>query len=408
MTDTTVAEVAILGVVMSHPQHAAEIFARVQISDFTGPQSVIAEAVYGLRVKGEAHDPLAVVQEMTRRGSLGRAGGAAFVMRVAASAYEEPALESYVGAVVREVRLRRLAVVGARLGQQVQAGDADPHVIAAGVVEAAQGIVDAVEGDGDVTTPTLREFLDAPEAPFDWVIPGLLERGDRMILTGSEGLGKSVLFRQIAVSAAAGSHPFGRGPFAPQRVLYVDAENSVGHLRRELRALAVTARTRAGGAEDTLFLECRPEGLDLTDPADEAWLVKRVAALQPSLLLTGPLYRLHADDPNKEQPARQVARVLDRCRAVAHCAVVVEAHAGHGTGHQGERNVRPTGSSLWLRWPEFGYGMRAGDDYSPEDRRVDLVPWRGDRAVREWPRKLAAGGPWPWSQVDNFSQVRAS
>jgi RecA-family ATPase len=40
------------------------------------------------------------------------------------------------------------------------------------------------------------------------VIPGLLERRDRLMLTGEEGLGKSYLLRQIAVMAAAGLDPF--------------------------------------------------------------------------------------------------------------------------------------------------------------------------------------------------------
>jgi hypothetical protein len=42
----------------------------------------------------------------------------------------------------------------------------------------------------------------------DWLIPDLLERRDRLILTGEEGLGKSYLLRQIAIMAAAGLDPF--------------------------------------------------------------------------------------------------------------------------------------------------------------------------------------------------------
>jgi replicative DNA helicase len=66
--------------------------------------------------------------------------------------------------------------------------------------------------------------------------------------------------------------------------------------------------------------------------------------------------RLHAANPNDEEPARKVTQVLDRCRSAANCAIVTEAHAGHGYGGL-ERPIRPTGSSLWLRWPEFGYGL---------------------------------------------------
>ena len=64
--------------------------------------------------------------------------------------------------------------------------------------------------------PDLYEFLAIVDPPSDWVIPGLLERGDRLIWTGFEGLGKSVVVRQLAVCAAAGVHPFTREPDRPR------------------------------------------------------------------------------------------------------------------------------------------------------------------------------------------------
>lgn len=38
--------------------------------------------------------------------------------------------------------------------------------------------------------PDLHEFLAVVDPPTTWVVPGLLERGDRLIWTGTEGLGK--------------------------------------------------------------------------------------------------------------------------------------------------------------------------------------------------------------------------
>ena len=36
-----------------------------------------------------------------------------------------------------------------------------------------------------------------------------------------------------------------------------------------------------------------------------------------------------------------------------------------------------------MGWPEFGYGMKpVASGYA------DLVPWRGDRDSREWPRSI--------------------
>lgn len=393
------AQATILGGVMEKPAQAALVFATVRIEDFDQQYRLIAEAIHGLRLNRVVIDSLAVIDEMTRRGTIGRVGGMSEVMRVAGCGFGS--VEYSLEIVARTSRLRRLTANASRLAQDAALPEADPYAVAAAMVNSGQSVLDQIEAEGDVTTPTVREFLAVEDSPFDWVIPGLLERGDRLILTGSEGLGKSVLFRQLAVAAASGIHPFTHRPIPQQRVLYVDCENGTIQLRKALRGLATQGQLQGTDPADSLFIEARPEGLDLTRPEDEMWLVRRVSALQPSLLLTGPLYRLHAKNPNDEEPARQVARVLDRCRAAANCALVVEAHAGHGFGgHGNERPVRPTGTSLWLRWPEFGYGIRAAENYDPKNRVVDFVAWRGDRSERDWPTRLRQGGTWPWERVE--------
>jgi len=391
-----IAQATVLGGIIERPEQAGLVFATVRIEDFDQQYRLVAEAIHGLRLARTPINALSVIDELTRRGSLGQVGGTAEVHRVAGHGFGS--VEYSVEIVARYARLRSLAGVGATTAQRAQAADADPADIARATIEAAQSVLDGIESDGDVTTPTIGEFLAGVDDPYDWVIPGLLERADRLMLTGSEGLGKSVLFRQLAVSAAAGVHPFTHQPIPQQRVLYVDCENGVKNLRRAMRTLAGQGARYGIDPAASLFLEARPEGLDLTRPEDETWLVRRVAALQPAMLLIGPLYRLHAKNPNDEEPARKVAAVLDRCRAAANCALVVEAHAGHGFGTDGKRPVRPTGTSLWLRWPEFGYGLRAGDDYDPARRVVDFVPWRGDRDERDWPARLTSGGLWPWEQ----------
>ena len=392
-----------IGSVMRSPELAPHIFARVSTEDFDPPFRDMAEAIHGLRLGKKPIDALAVVDEMTRRGTIGRTGGASEVIALTgAASMGDP--EYAADVLVRRANLRRLWVATTQATTHLEKDDADPLAVARFVTEKAQAVVDRIEAEGDVTTPTLAEFLNVDDPDHDWVVPGLLERGDRFILTGSEGLGKSVLQRQIAVCAAAGIHPFNHRKVPPVRVLLVDCENGPVKLRRALRPLVHQAMRFGDDPSDRMHLEVIPAGLDLTKPEDEMWLTRTVAALQPDVLLTGPIYRLHAANPNDEEPARKVTQVLDRCRAAANCAVITEAHAGHGFG-QGERPVRPTGTSLWLRWPEFGYGLRAAGEYDPQNRVVDFVPWRGDREEREWPRRIRAGGAWPWVEDNTFTNV---
>lgn len=249
----------------------------------------------------------------------------------------------------------------------------------------------------------LWAFLDQADAPYDWIIEDLLERGDRLILTGFEGMGKSTLVRQIAVAAAAGIHPFKpdrRTNYTPAKVLFIDCENSESQSRRKLRSIAnVTKGLSRPVPEGGMRLIHRPEGVDLTRDEDAAWLVERVTAHQPDILFIGPFYRLHAGNMNDEIFARRTVAVLDAARAVNNCALITEAHAGHGEAGK-SRSVRPRGSSLLLGWPEFGYGIAPNPEEGSDERgnypKVDLSAWRGPRDERDWPRHLR------WGDVNDF------
>lgn len=255
--------------------------------------------------------------------------------------------------------------------------------------------------------PDLWEFISTEDPPYDWVIPDLIERGDRLVWTGFEGLGKSMAIRQMAVMVAAGMHPFTWKDIPPMRVLLIDCENSESQSRRKFRPLAASSIKFGHRVPDgALRLIHKPEGIDVSRPDDAAWLLERVTAHKPDLLFIGPFYRLHAGNINEESAARHTVNVLDQARTAANCAMVIEAHAGHG--EQGKnRSVRPVGSSLLLRWPEFGFGIAPAYEPEPGEpcKTVDVKPWRGARDQRDWPVRLTWGGEgeWPWKAVTRFT-----
>jgi len=260
----------------------------------------------------------------------------------------------------------------------------------------------------------LYEFLAERDENEEWVIPGLLERSDRLIWTGIEGLGKTMVTRQLAISAAAGIHPFTDILFPPRRVLFIDCENPKRKSRRRFSELEQIARFKRRAVPDGGFrIIHRPEAVDLSREEESAWLIERVTAHKPDLLVIGPLYKLHALDVNDELAARAITAVLDRARAQSDCAVIIEAHSPHGEAGRA-REVRPVGSSLFMRWPEFGYGIREAKPTAGEKstrKRVSVIAWRGPREERDWPRVLAWGREgidWPWviAQDDNDTTER--
>ncbi|MGW0245102.1 ATP-binding protein [Nocardia goodfellowii] len=251
------------------------------------------------------------------------------------------------------------------------------------------------------------------EYSYDWLVPGLLERQDRLLLTGAEGGGKTVLTRQFGVTLAAGLHPFTGhvipGNEAGFRVLVIDAENSEQQTARGYKWIIAKAqglRERQGltGEEwqKNLLVSCHPGGIDLQAPHDINQVDKALTDIAPDMLIAGPLYKLHMANPNEESPLRQIVGTIDSMRERHNVALITECHAGNGTGPNGQRDMRPIGSSLLRRWPEFGLGMsRAKTDPGiGRAKIVDLLPWRGGRDERDWPDQLCHGDYLPWKATD--------
>jgi replicative DNA helicase len=238
------------------------------------------------------------------------------------------------------------------------------------------------------------------------VLRGLLQREERLILTGGEGLGKSTFTRQLGVAAASGRQAFDDRPTsdAGVKVMVVDAENPPSLARGWWDSL-IRAVGKSGYPvpEDGLRIFFEPGGLDLGSRAGSGWLLRQVEKHAPDLIIIGPSYKLHVGNPNDERDARRVSDVLDKARLLNGSALIMESHSPHEDA-RGQRGVRPLGSTLWRRWPEFGLGLQPCDRKAEPGasmfRLCDLVAWRGPRADRAWPKKLRAGdpnhSPWPW------------
>lgn len=247
--------------------------------------------------------------------------------------------------------------------------------------------------------PTLAEVLARPDVEPDWVIPGLLSRRDRFVLTGEEGFGKTTLFRQIMICAAAGIHPFRFTRIEPVRVLVVDAENDEDQWKAETRDMARLAATHGvRSPAETVRLHALGKRLDLTKGRDLGMVHSLLDRYPADILAIGPLYKLSPGGMNDDRDASPVLAALDSLRDRSDApAMLMEAHAGHAVGEHG-RNLRPRGSSMQLGWPEFGVGL--GPDPDDDTKTVaTLRRWRGTRIrSRTLPTHLRAGGDWPWME----------
>ena len=393
------AEKDIIGAILLHPDSLRFAIEHVTGDDFADRRLGAAfNVANGYRGTGTPIDETTLAAGMTERGYKTRPVDL-FDLKAATPTHEN--IGYYAKIVADAAGKRRLESFGAR-AQQVAHSDA-PYAEIMGDVRRAWDEL-TVQAASGLTAPTLAEVLDGPD-DYDWLVPNLLERQDRLVVTGGEGAGKSYWIQQIAVLSAAGIHPTTFQQIDPIRVLIVDAENSEKQWRRRVRSLSIQA-ARYGQVDpaETVRLATVPR-LNLTDERDLAAVHRLVDEHRPDMLVIGPLYRLIPRAIQSDDDAAPLITALDGLRARG-CALVMEAHAGHAKDGTGARDLRPRGSSALMGWPEFGLGLQLIPPQDGDDgrTRAAVMRWRGDRDQRAWPNTLVRGGRWPWSD-DNPEQT---
>lgn len=384
------AEKAVLGAMLLSATAVEAVGDVLYGTEFDKPNhELIYHAIIATHLEGHRADMVTVAAHLEETGNLRRAGGAPYLHTLASNVPTTENAAHYANIVADRAARRRLVQAGTRIRELGYATGNDLATTTnAAATTLAKATAEHTTTTG-LTAQNIHDFLATTDPDHAWLIPGLLERGDRLILTSGEGHGKSTLMRQIAVQAAAGTHPFTLTPCPPIRVLLVDLENSARQTRRKIHALTVAAGPTL--QPHNLHIVCKVDGLDLTQPTDQTWLSHLVKTTKADLLITGPIYKLAAGNPNDEKDAKPAAMALDKIRADHDCAIVLEAHTAKTPAGITPKNrpKEPYGWSGWLRWPEFG--LHLAEDGT-------LSHWRGAREEgRDFPEALNRGGKWPWT-----------
>lgn len=234
---------------------------------------------------------------------------------------------------------------------------------------------------------------------YDWVIPGLLERGERVIVVAAEGVGKTMLARQVSICVGAGVHPFTFQPIKPMTTLSIDLENPERIIRRTSRSIYGAAAAVGKLPHHQSHLLIKPQGFDLLRADDRAVFEEHMDKIKPDILIMGPLYKAFIDPGGRtsEAVAIEIARYLDVIRDVYKCALWLEHHAPLGTSMT-SRELRPFGSAVWSRWPEFGVALQPDPTGLPY--HYDVRHFRGARDERQWPTIIKRGKRFPFEVVE--------
>lgn len=396
----------LLGGLMRSRQALTEVVELLEPADFYRPQhQVIYLAVVRLFAQGIEVDPVTLRAELESGGDGQQAWGVrgpvylADLFGDAVSATTGGTIRH--AEIVREKSVRRQVIVtleqAVQRARMLDIGAEDVVAEGAAAMFRIQKTAGELRARGMATSDSAA-FTATRGERRPAVIPGLLDYADRVVLVGAEGSGKTTMGLQLALCSAAGVHPFTFTPVPAIRVLIIDLENPRELLRRKIKGLMAVAERSEAWNPANLRIMSQPGGIDLTSPSGRLRLSQAIHEASPDLVVAGPVYKMLVDrGQGAEELHSQVAFFWDEIRERFGPALWLETHAP-GSAAGGERVLRPIGSSLWMRWPEFGLALgRALKDGSHK-----LGRFRGDREEgRLWPESLSrnrAPSPcWPWA-----------
>lgn len=393
----TVAERNLLASVLANGRMYKMTEGQVNRADFTDDRlGIMYEQIGAMVARGESAGVVEVVDKFPEWGVRGL-DFATVIGWETPDTYTMGA-SSYARAVRTDALRRAASEVGQLLISQSRDAGVAPAELLTGAKSQIEAAIDGA-ASGKLRAKPLAEILAGSDS-YDWVIPDLLERQDRLILTGAEGAGKTTLARQICVMAAAGLHPLHRdmnqitGRFSPSliqpvRVLVIDAENTEKQWRRATRHTArIAAEDGVLNPADEIMIVAGHR-IDVTRGVHLGEIHRLVDQHKPDLLYIGPLYKITHGAIQTDDDAAPLLVALDSLRERG-LSLLMEAHAAKGDGGAA-RDLRPRGSAALMGWPEFGFGLQPDDDGG-----VEIQRWRGDRDERKWPKRLTRGRDWPW------------
>lgn len=160
----------------------------------------------------------------------------------------------------------------------------------------------------------VADILNSPKPKTEWLVDGLIPAGYILMIFSPEGIGKSVLAYNLALSIATGTEFIGLKTQAGS-VLYMDEENPDSYMRDIIERMLM-ARSFTPNSLEGRFISGRFALLG-KQPTEWCPLLERsVEMLKPTLLVFDTLSSLLPFQENVENDAALMKGLLRYIRAV--------------------------------------------------------------------------------------------
>lgn len=207
--------------------------------------------------------------------------------------------------------------------------------------------------------------LAAPPPEYEWLVKGLICKGDTTLLVGEPNVGKSWLSLSLAVSIADGTNTWlGHEVCTQGKVLYIDEENPHDVVYHRLRQLGAVS------FDNIRYLH--RQGIRLDRNFDK--LLDEAIAYEPTMIVLDSLTRLHTKDENN---AGEMAKLFNDsinviCRETGAAVLIIH----HTNKVQSDSSyVKTRGSS------DIGAAVDSGlEARKQEGNRFNLVHFKSRRS----------------------------
>lgn len=222
----------------------------------------------------------------------------------------------------------------------------------------------------------LSELLKEDDAPLEWRILGLMQKGHNVTLAARYKVGKTTFVTNLLKSLVDGDPFLGEFPV-------MQVQRPVVVFNHELSDRQFTMWLRKSGIRNTHMIipvNLRGQGLYLQDEEAQEWAIELLRKYKAEVWIIDPLQAALRGTVNDDQVASDWIAATDRVKAESGVSeLLLVTHTGHLSkadeyGRSG--NERSAGSARWAGWPDALWSYTKDDEgtryLSAEGRDIEV------------------------------------